>query len=909
MLFNKNEQLPLIVCDTCKGSGYLHTRKCTACQKMSFGFLHNGKFAYFGKPLTQYYISVKQGERTLEKVRFLTAFAGFLFFLLLFLWQVNAKDYYDEILTERFWTLGTGVPAYFWLSFFFLGYIIYRFIMDGRTFEGIHYEKEKKKTEAIMVRDWEDVFKLEKNEKFDFSSVFTKEADQVIEEAYLLAEKYNHEQVTPVHIFYSLLSSRKVRNVFIRLGLPGKDIQGIIEKSFPKPEKKVIPVLSVDALQILAHSYKLAYEAKAMYVHVTELLLATVGQSELLQDFLYDLKVEQNKLNNVVEWLRIQDRLSVEYRDMVRRGSTRNKHGLDRAMTAVATPYLNNFSSDLTYLAQIGNLEACVGRDKEIDEIFRVVEGGRQNVILVGERGVGKRSIIYGLAQKMVEERVPARLKDKRLMQLSVSSLLAGTTVSGAQERLQRIMNEVARARNIILFVQNLNDLVSMGNGQEGFDVAQSLAEHLRNGRFFMFATSIDEGYNRYIVNSEIGKQFSKIAISEMTENQAIQVLEAKTAYTEYKQDVFFSYASLETAVSFAKRYLHDQRLPESALSLMSEAGSYARAKRGENTFVTKNDVGEVIGEKTGIPATGITEDESQKLLRLEEEMHKRVVGQKRAVELVASALRRSRAEVRSTNRPIANFLFLGPTGVGKTELAKTIADVYFGAEERMIRVDMSEYQDKMSIYRLIGQAGQQGTGILTEAVRQQPFSLILLDELEKADPDVLNIFLQVFDDGHLTDSVGRKIDFTNTIIIATSNAGTQYVISEVQKGTDMDAIEQDIIHGELQKYYKPEFLNRFDGIVLFKALDKIEIREIAKLMLKKVEKNLLEKGIFFRAEEEGIDKLVEAGFNPSFGARPMRRAVQDIVENELANKLLRGEIERKDTVVFGREMYIEKSR
>jgi len=297
---------------------------------------------------------------------------------------------------------------------------------------------------------------------------------------------------------------------------------------------------------------------------------------------------------------------------------------------------------------------------------------------------------------------------------------------------------------------------------------------------------------------------------------------------------------------------------------------------------------------------TTISEDESSKLLRLEEEMHKRVIGQHQAVLLVANALRRARAEIRSQKKPIANFLFLGPTGVGKTELAKTIADVYFGGEDRMIRVDMSEYQDKSGIYRLIGQPGQQGSGILTEAVRQHPFSLVLFDEMEKADPDVLNLFLQVFDDGRLTDSVGRLIDFTNTIIIATSNAGTQYVADQLGKGVELEEIRQSLIRGELKKYYRPEFLNRFDGIVLFRALDREEIKQVAGLMLKRVEKDLEKRGVFLRVDAAALESLADVGFDPEFGARPMRRAIQDTVENNLAELVLGGKLKRRDTVVIG---------
>jgi ATP-dependent Clp protease ATP-binding subunit ClpC len=343
------------------------------------------------------------------------------------------------------------------------------------------------------------------------------------------------------------------------------------------------------------------------------------------------------------------------------------------------------------------------------------------------------------------------------------------------------MMVEIARAGNVVLCINNLHDLVSDGKtAEKGLDVSEALSEFVGRGHgVLVIATTSVGGYNRTIAHSQLGAGFSRIDVAEMNDNQAIQVLESKVGGIEYKHKVFFSYDALATAVKLAGRFLPDERLPESAVTLIAESASAARSARGEHTLVSDQDIAGIISEKTGIPVTSLDQDERARLLHLEEEMHRRVIGQDTAVSLVANALKRARAEIRSTKRPIANFLFLGPTGVGKTELAKTIAETYFGGEQRMIRIDMSEYQGANSVYRLIGQPGQQGTGILTEAVRQQPFSLVLLDELEKADKDVLNLFLQVFDDGRLTDSVGRTIDFTNTIIIATSNAGTAYVAEQ----------------------------------------------------------------------------------------------------------------------------------
>ncbi|TAL50675.1 ATP-dependent Clp protease ATP-binding subunit, partial [Patescibacteria group bacterium] len=355
--------------------------------------------------------------------------------------------------------------------------------------------------------------------------------------------------------------------------------------------------------------------------------------------------------------------------------------------------------------------------------------------------------------------------------------------------------------------------------------------------------------------------------------------------------------------------YMHETYLPKKAIEVARETALQVSQSRGKDALVTGEDVAQIVSSKTGIPTMSVAEDEKEKLLGLEEKMHGRVIGQDEAVSAVSSALRRARTELRSQARPIATFLFLGPTGVGKTELAKTVAETYFGSEDMMVRLDMSEYQDATSINRMLGTPGSQSGGLLTEAVRKQPFAIVLLDELEKAHPDILNIFLQVFDDGRLTDSVGRTIDFTNTIIICTSNAGTQYIQDAVGRAEDLEVIKTHLVEEELRGIYRPEFLNRFDGIVVFKPLAQEDVVEITKLFMKAVASRLDPKGIGFRAEDAAVQDLAQRGFDPKFGARPLRRLVQEEVDNAIANALLQGEVRRRDTIVLteGGKIRIEK--
>ncbi len=921
-IFPELPPVHILFCNRCHGTGWSGIARCPKCHGYGAGRFIRQQFFYWGEPFTRYHLTWRNARKWLNRFEILGGVVFGLGFLALFVWFMwPFVHQLDIFLSIHFW-IHPHKPyvALVWLSLISWSYLLYRVIASQRHPELVEFNDYQKEDTIASVQPneisetWKYVKTFSRKKKHDISLTFTNNARSVLADAFRVADSHNSTKVLPVHIFYALLSSIRIGNIFIRMGVPVKYLQAHLAKQFVVDgNAAVAPELSHDVEEILFHAYDLAYEARQEYTHVTELLVATVYQSESIQELLYDLKIDKDKLANVVEWLRIRERLTKQYKHFRKAAARRSKHGIDRAMTAVATPYLNSFSQDLTLAAKFGYLAPCVAREKEIEEIFRIIEAGRESVVLVGDSGVGKMSIIEGIAQKMVEEDVPKQLSDKRLVQLSVPTLLAGTTISGAGQRLINIMREVGQAKNIILVIKNISDLVSVSEskGQSGFDVAKTLAEYLGPGGFITLATTNSVGYNRFIANGELASVLSKVNIAEMQTNQAIQVLESKVGSIEYRHNVFFAYDAIATSVQLSERLLHDQRLPESAIGILTEAASYVKKHKGKNTLVNAEDVGAVVSEKTGVPTASITEDESSKLMRLEQSMHERIVGQNEAVSLVANALRRARANIRSKNRPIATFLFLGPTGVGKTELAKTIASVYFGGEQLMIRIDMSEYQTKSSLYRLIGQPGQQGTGLLTEAVHKQPFSLVLLDELEKADSDVLNVFLQVFDDGRLTDSVGRVIDFKNTIIIATSNAGTQYVQDEVAKGTELEKIRQQLVHAKLKQYYRPEFLNRFDGIILFKPLTRDEIKQIAGLMLKRVEADLGKQGVFLRVEDAALDALADVGFDPEFGARPMRRAIQDHIENKLAELVLQNSLNRRDTVVLGQggEIHIEPGK
>jgi len=888
---------------------------------MAMGYKIRGRWLYWGYPITRYHLLLARGRRYFNRIRDISAILLGVNFLFWFGWLVYRNDYVGIITSSprSFITFFSSIFNHNTGLLFFLTavcflYLWYRLIIEGvekKTVERFDYINEYVPVvEEGMMPDWTAAQKISRRHRLDISKTFTEEALLGLNEAYRLADKMNHAQVTVWHLFYVSLNFNRISNVFIRLGISVSSLQTrilpILEKGqviSKSSDRNIMPLPSSDFSQCLFAAYDSAYQAHQDYVSIIEILVASVQLSQEIQEILFDFNIQKQKLNNAVEWGRIRERLYRQYKKFKGKAARRSKKGMDRAMTAVQTPYLNHFSEDVTLLAQFGHLDMCVARERETEEMFRVVAGGQQSIILVGDNGVGKRSIVEGVAQKMVMDDVPKRMRDKRMVRLSISSLLAGTTPAGAVERLQRIMREIARAGNIILFIHNIHELigVSAGDGEgPSLDVAGTLAEYLAHGRFLTLATTTNDDYARYFAGSSLSSLMSKVEIREMDENQTIQVLESKVGYAEYKQKVFFSYNAIEKSAQLARKFIHEAYLPGSALEIMTEAAVHTFAKKGANALVTAEEVAQVVAQKTKIPVTTVTADESEKLMRLEEQMHKRVIGQDEAVNLVANSLRRARAEIRSTNRPISSFLFLGPTGVGKTELAKTIAAVYFGGEDKIIRLDMSEYQERGSIDRLIGLAGQKGTGILTEAVRRNPFALILLDEIEKADKDILNLFLQVLDDGRLTDSTGHVYDFTNVIIIATSNASATYVQEQLHRGLSTDAIKEHLLHGELGSSFKPEFLNRFDGIVLFKPLTRADIKTVAGLMLKRLSLDLESKGVLMEITNGVLEFLADVGFDPDFGARPMRRAIQERIENKLAEMLLSGQIKHGMTVVLG---------
>lgn len=751
--------------------------------------------------------------------------------------------------------------------------------------------------------------------RIDVAQYLHADAMMVLERAGALAEQLHHGAVLPIHVFGAMLSSGSGATLFGRLGTDFEGLKTRLRNALAKvPTFEQTVTVGPEVFDALFVAYTNAARQRRP-VGTLDILLVLSASEGVVREILDDLGITHQHVVNVATWVRVREELRERYRRYRSRNALRPKAGMNRAMTAIATPILDAFGEDLTAFAAAGAMGPVVDRTREFRELFRIFESGRRGVVLVGEAGVGKSAIIEGLADRMAADDVPELLKDKRLVRLSVARLTSGAAPATAQERLMVALSEAGRSKNIVLVVEQLEHLVGVASGgASAIDLGDVLATEMERTGLVLVGATTPDAYRQFIERSPLGGLLERIPIEEPEGDDAIQIIEARSIIVEAQQKAFFSYGAIEACVKLSDRYLHDRYLPEKAINLMEEVATMVRTSRGERQIVTAQDVAKVLEEKTGIPAAQVTEDEAQKLLHLEEEMHGRIIGQDEAVKMIAAALRRARVELREGKRPIATFLFLGPTGVGKTELAKTVAATYFGSEEAMVRLDMSEYQDASSVSRLIGAApgysGAEAGGQLTEAVRRNPFTLVLLDELEKAHADILNLFLQVFEDGRLTDSAGRTVDFTNAIIIATSNAGTPYIQQAVGEGKTVEQVKQALLETELRGIFRPEFLNRFDGVIVFTPLTQEQVLQIARLMLAKVGKQLEAKGIHLKVTDAAASELAIAGFDPLFGARPLRRVIQERVQDALATFLLQNKLGRRDTAVLdaGGKITIEKA-
>ncbi|WP_412988497.1 ATP-dependent Clp protease ATP-binding subunit [Pediococcus siamensis] len=802
-------------------------------------------------------------------------------------------------------------------------------------------------------------------------NLFTPSAKNVLAISQEQAKRFKHQAVGTEHLLLALAIEKNgiAYKVFQQFSVTETDIVEEIERFTGYGTLKNVGAndylpYSPKAKEILAIAGDEAKRLGAAKIGTEHLLLALLSDENILSSrILISLDMDINQTRKVI--LR---KLGVSASAQLRQSQAQNSRG----SKPKGTPTLDSVARDMTQMAREGQIDPVIGREKEVRRVIQILSRRtKNNPVLIGEPGVGKTAIAEGLAQRIIDGNVPSDLANKRLMMLDMGSLVAGTKYRGEfEDRLKKVIDEIHEDQHIVLFIDELHTLIGAGGAEGAIDASNILKPALARGELQTIgATTLNE-YQKYIeTDAALERRFAKVEVDEPTPSESIQILRGLRGKYEEHHHVAITDDAIKQAVELSDRYISDRFLPDKAIDLMDEAAAKVRIDQmGKTTKETSKsklrqlvdekeaaieaqdfekaqkirvkeekmraklekaqaaksadtqpkyklqetaeDVAQVVSEWTGVPLTQLQKTESERLVNLESILHKRVIGQDEAVSAVSRAIRRARSGLKDPGRPIGSFMFLGPTGVGKTELAKALAEAMFGSEDNMIRIDMSEYMERYSTSRLIGSApgyvGYDEGGQLTERVRQKPYSVVLFDEVEKAHPDVFNILLQVLDDGYLTDSKGRKVDFRNTILIMTSNLGATALRDEKSVGFGAKAASEDYqamaakIREILKQSFRPEFLNRIDETIIFHSLTRPQLHKIVKLMARQILKRVADQGMTVKITPAAIDAVAEAGFDPEYGARPIRRAFQTKVEDKLSELMLSGEAKIGDNITVG---------
>lgn len=762
------------------------------------------------------------------------------------------------------------------------------------------------------------------SENYNLADVLNLESAHIIRSAIKIARKKKLVEITSEIIFYAaVIESREVQTLLFRLGIDPKTLQvnlkNYLEKSRPSAEGirspvesgqnrqvKGSPIFSASFEQVMLESANMAVERKRETIGEKEIFANLAKYDPVFKTILVQEELKDKDIIDLTLWL---DNLEEKYQESKRFWTRKNlaKWGsLGRDFASGFTVTLDQFAIDWREIEKNNIFNEITGHAKEIDELEIILTKSKlSNALLVGEEGVGKKSIIQALAQRCFLGTGLAELKDKRVVELDMVALISRIQDQEKLEvTLDQIFDEAVTAGNIILVIDDLDKFVVQRTNKPGeIDISVILAKYLAIPHFKFVGIATYEGLHRKLEQvPSFVEYFRKIEVLEISETETIKILQNLASSFEYKYQMLIVYPSIREIMNLTSRYFPSTPFPKKAIDVLDEAATYVKSKKEK--ILLPSHVAKIISDKTQIPVGKLELKEKSVLMNLEELIHHRIVNQSLAVQEISIAMRRARAGLSSKKRPMGVFLFMGPTGVGKTETAKALADIYFNGQEKMIRLDMSEFQEVSDIPRLIGAvAPVEQQGLLTTPVRENPFSLVLLDEIEKAHPNILNLFLQVFDEGHITDGQGRKIVFTNTIIISTSNAGAPLIFKSVESGKmiNKDALLRTLFE---KGTFKPEFINRFDATVIFHPLTKDNLNKIAQLMLEGLQKSLKDKDIELLITEPLKEKIVELSYKPEYGAREMRRVVQDKVENEIAKALLSDQVVKGDKIEINPETF-----
>lgn len=708
-------------------------------------------------------------------------------------------------------------------------------------------------------------------------------------------------------LFLLLLGRANLKFTFDRFLLSQENVFEEVESLWKKEGIDLSDSLK-DAESLILNALNITDSLGRERISIFHLLMALCQTEPLLTKILIKFNISKDDLYHVVAW---QESLEVARREEKKfwtRRNLRKKRPLARNWTAGYTPFLDEFVFDISESLRIRKPSSIILHEKEINQLEdALVREGDNCAVLVGEVGSGRKTLIYNFARKCLEEKSYPSLNFSRVLELSLTNIFsASSTLEEVEMNLQNAFVEATNAGNVILVIKDIENYIGILEDKQAVtkvDISGILSEFIAYPTFRLIGITTPQGYQKAMTQgSIIMNRLVKIEVPPATSEETLLVLEEAVLPLERETKLLISFPALKEIINFSDRFIGDVPFPKKAVDLLNDIFIYKLRKR-DGRVILPQDVAEFVSQKFEVPVGAVEEEEKEILLNLEELLHKRLIDQEEAVSEVANALRRARADIQKRKRTLGNFLFLGPTGVGKTETAKALARVYFKSEKRIIRLDMSEYQEISSIERLIGSATEPG--YLTKKVREDPFSLVLLDEIEKAHPDILNLFLQVLDEGRLTDGSGRIVDFKNTIIIATSNAGADLIREAIKQGKDLQSYKDEFMNDILKRgIFRPEFLNRFDAVVLFKTLSKDDLKKIANLMLNDIREGLLEKNIDFQITEDLIEKIAEIGFNPEFGAREMRRVLQQTVENNIAKAIIANQIKPGDCIKVDAETF-----
>lgn len=713
---------------------------------------------------------------------------------------------------------------------------------------------------------------------------------------YDLSAKSGPSEISVTDLATALFQASDMGFLVIRLGFGPEEFMTVIQADEAKGM----------ASKVIKESVQIALDNAHTSIWSGDILISLCENLPMMKNLLSDYQLEARDVRTLVTWQgEIKARLD-QSKGFFDPQHLRLTGGIGKDWAFGYTNYLNNFSIDVTQsLKDYGLGLQIIGKGKEIKEIeSTLLKTANANVLVVGDAGVGKRTTILGFAKNVIDGKVDKTLAYDHIFEIDVKAVISGEGVDETQiaERFEHLMEEAAHAGNVIILFDNIDNLFRH-SGAGTADVSEILMPYLENESIHIIGTCEVGAFNEVIApNVGLLAHFSRVSIGEPKGPDLIKILENSTPMIEYKTGSIVTFEALKAVSSAADKYILNQPNPEKSISLLEGVVTQATTERGK-TIILPKDIDSYISEKYEVPSGQAGADEGDKLLHLEEIMHTEIIGQDEAVTAIANAMRRSRTQVGNSKKPIGSFLFLGPTGVGKTATAKALAGAYFGSPDNMIRFDMTEYQNKPDLYRLIGEGDTPGN--LTTFVAEKPFSLLLLDEIEKASPDILNIFLQIFDEGFLTNGQNQKVSFSNTIIIATSNAGSDLIREAIEAGEDYEKIRTKLADKIIEeKIFRPEFLNRFTGVIAFTPLSNEEIRAVAKLMIENLAKTILEnRGITLTVADDALDLLAQEGYDPAMGARPMARVLEEKIENLIAEKLLKNELKKGDKFEVTKEL------